>query len=313
MIKALKQEVEKHADRVQVVAAARLLDVKEELQNWLSSSGLSQTQQEQIFELYDFNLPSLPFSINSIVLVACPFPAYAEVEFLWQGKQYNLQSIVTADLAGSDKYLKAFAQEHKFNLKTAANLPVKRLAVGSGLAEYGKNNITYIEGMGSFFYYLIYFSDLVPDDDFWRPVTHAKRCSHCLICFKKCVTGAIKKDEFLLDTGRCLCTLNESPEEFPSWLSPAVHHLIYDCLKCQLPCPMNRDFIHNVAGPIKFTESETAQILNAAPLASLPPELYKKVDYLGFSWWWEAIPRNLKMMFELEDSGQNKQVIQLPN
>lgn len=113
---------------------------------------------------------------------------------------------------------------------------------------------------------------------------------------------------FLLDTGRCLCTLNESPEEFPSWLSPAVHHLIYDCLKCQLPCPMNRDFIHNVAGPIKFTESWDGPNSKRCAFSKLAAGTIQKVDYLGFSWWWEAIPRNLKMMFELEDSGQNKQV-----
>lgn len=158
MIKALKQEVEKHADRVQVVAAARLLDVKRSCKTGFPALAWARLNKSRFLSFMIFNLPSLPFSISSIVLVACPFPAYAEVEFLWQGKQYNLQSIVTADLAGSDKYLKAFAQEHKFNLKTAANLPVKRLAVGdNGLAEYGRSNITYIEGMGSFFYYLIYF------------------------------------------------------------------------------------------------------------------------------------------------------------
>ena len=65
---------------------------------------------------------------------------------------------------------------------------------------------------------------------------------------------------------------------------------------------MNREFVNNIAGPIKFTENETAQILNGEPLADLPRELYEKVSYLGMSWWWDAIPRNLKLMFELQDS-----------
>lgn len=302
MIRILKEEVKKHGDQVQVIPIHRLIDAQVDLENWLASSELDQAQKQEILGIYNFNLPSLPFKINSIILVACPFPAYAQVEFLWQGKQYNLQSIVTADLAGSNKYLQAFARANNFKLESALDLPVKRLAVSSGLAEYGKNNLTYVQGMGSFFYYLIYFSDLAPEDDYWRPVAHADICSHCLICFKKCETGAIKKDNFLLDRHRCLCFLNESPEEFPDWLPDSVHHLIYDCLKCQLPCPMNREFVNNVAGPIKFTESETTQILNGEPLANLPRELYEKVSYLGMSWWWDAIPRNLKLMFKLQDS-----------
>ncbi len=302
MSRMLKEKVKEHGDQAQIIPVHRLVDAQVELENWLANSGLDQAQKQEILGTYSFNLPSLPFKINSVILVACPFPAYANVEFLWQGKQYNLQSIVTADLAGSNKYLQAFAENNNFKLEPALGLPVKRLAVSSGLAEYGKNNLTYVQGMGSFLYYLIYFSDIVPEDDFWRPVKHADICLHCPICFKECVTGAIKKDRFLLDSHRCLCFLNESAEEFPDWLPRSVHHLIYDCLKCQLPCPMNREFVNNIAGPIKFTENETAQILNGKPLADLPHELYQKVSYLGMSWWWDAIPRNLKLMFELQDS-----------
>jgi hypothetical protein len=111
------------------------------------------------------------------------------------------------------------------------------------------------------------------------------------------------KDRFLLDTPRCLCYLNESPAPFPDWLPLSVHHVIYDCLMCQLPCPMNHEFKDNVAGPVRFTEVETDLILSGPLLSELPEGLHEKVCYLGFDLWWEAIPRNLKLMLELKGKG----------
>jgi epoxyqueuosine reductase len=43
-----------------------------------------------------------------------------------------------------------------------AQVPQKLLAVCSGLAEYGRNNITYVRGMGSFHQPVAWFSDLPP-------------------------------------------------------------------------------------------------------------------------------------------------------
>lgn len=292
-------EASMHGARAKIIPISRLKDLKTDMREWLSRSELNHTQAKEIWESYNFDLPKLPFSVQSIVLVACPFPAYATVEFCWQGRKYHVQSIVAADLAGGDRFVRRFARVHGYNFETASGLPVKRLSVCSGLAVYGKNNITYVEGMGSFFYYLIYFSDMPAPDDTWREVKYADNCEHCKICFKSCETGAIERDHFLLKVERCLCFLNESPQPFPDWLPLSAHHLIYDCLKCQLPCPMNRPFIHNVTGPVSFAEQETELILAGTPLEELDAHLKEKVCYLGMQQWWEAIPRNLKLLLEL--------------
>ncbi|MEE9378294.1 MAG: hypothetical protein V3V33_09695 [Candidatus Lokiarchaeia archaeon] len=46
-----------------------------------------------------------------------------------------------------------------------ARLPQKTLAVRSGLAEYGRNNITYIPGMGSFHRLTTLYSDFPTEED----------------------------------------------------------------------------------------------------------------------------------------------------
>jgi len=47
------------------------------------------------------------------------------------------------------------------------NLPLKTLAVRSGLAKYGRNNITYIDGMGSFYRLVAYYTDIPPQENNW--------------------------------------------------------------------------------------------------------------------------------------------------
>ena len=42
---------------------------------------------------------------------------------------------------------------------------MKLAAVRSGLAQYGRNNICYVEGMGSFFSFHAYLTDRVFEED----------------------------------------------------------------------------------------------------------------------------------------------------
>ena len=49
-------------------------------------------------------------------------------------------------------------------------LPLKLLAVHGGIAEYGRNNITYVSGMGSFMRLTAVYSDMPCETDHWREV-----------------------------------------------------------------------------------------------------------------------------------------------
>ena len=68
---------------------------------------------------------------------------------------------------------------------------MKLAAVRSGLAQYGRNNICYVEGMGSF------FIPRLPDRSRLRggslgDLSNLPFCNHCSICIDACPTSAIQ-------------------------------------------------------------------------------------------------------------------------
>jgi epoxyqueuosine reductase len=142
-----------------------------------------------------------------------------------------------------------------------AKLPLKTLAVRSGLARYGKNNITFVDGYGSFHQLLGFFSNQ-PLPDQWGELATLRLCKGCFICLKECPTQAIREEEFVIDAGRCLSLYNELPDPLPGWIPPAAHHSLVGCLKCQYPCPGNEEVIGAVEELADFSEAETAEIVS---------------------------------------------------
>ena len=85
--------------------------------------------------------------------------------------------------------------------------------------------------MGSNLSYIAFYTDIPCFEDHWRPVCHFEFCDKCGNCVKHCVTGAIKKDSFLIDNEKCLSCINESAGDFPHWMPKNIHHTLYDCLR----------------------------------------------------------------------------------
>ena len=177
----------------------------------------------------------------------------------------------------------------------ANNLPLKRLAVQSGFAVYGRNNICYINNLGRNFSFIAYFSDIPCDDNYWCGVELSPPCKKC------CPTGAIQRDSFLINNERCLSYWNESSKPFPEWIPSTAHHCVYDCLKCQIICPMNREQKNKIVGPIFFTELETNMLLSGLQYEQQPISLKKKVKFLGLHQWPDGIPKNLNILFKTQN------------
>lgn len=89
------------------------------------------------------------------------------------------------------------------------SLPLKLLAVRSGLGWYGRNNICYVPGMGSFLQLVSVYSDLPCQKDSWREAQMMPSCQNCYACRLSCPTGAISSDRFLLRAERCIVFHNE--------------------------------------------------------------------------------------------------------
>jgi len=244
----------------------------------------------------DVDLPE----INSLFILAIPQPQY-EAVFNWNGKKISLL-IPPTYLHGLrivnqiKELLNIILNKEGYKVEYGF-IPAKTLAVRSGLAEYGRNNITYVPGMGSFHRLSAFYSDFPIEIDTWQELRLMDLCKDCSACLRKCPTGAIPKDRILLHAERCLTFHNEHPGDipFPDWIDSSWHNCLVGCLHCQKVCPANKKVINwTEPGPI-FNEIEIKQILNGKKLEELDPETKTKIEEFDLINYYEVIPRNLSI------------------
>jgi epoxyqueuosine reductase len=301
MIPSFIQNALVNGERATLIPIHRLQQVRDEIDRFRRQAALNDFQQWIVNDLYQFDVPDVGFPVRSMILLAIPHPFCANVELVYHGKTCHCLSLVMSDFDTTENSLKKVLRAKDHHMIATQNVPLKRLAVHSGFAVYGRNNICYIDGMGSNFSFVAYFSDIPCDDEYGTDVTMASLCATCRACANNCPTGAIQEHRFLVDNEKCLSYLNESGKPFPEWLPKTVHHCVYDCLKCQMICPMNREQVKYVVGPIQFTESETQMLLSGVPVDESPPSLKKKARYLGFHQWPDGIARNVRALIELSE------------
>jgi epoxyqueuosine reductase len=179
---------------------------------------------------FDFTLPDGIPRAKSLIIAAAPQPQ-VRVTFTLEDKELPCIIPPTYRYATDRKIenlLRTHLEPADFHVQMTM-IPRKLLAVRSGLAQYGKNNITYIEGLGSFFRLVTFVSDLPCPEDGWQELGFLNDCTSCDICTKACPGGAIGADRFLLHAERCLTFHNERPPEFPAWLNPSWHHCLVGC------------------------------------------------------------------------------------
>jgi epoxyqueuosine reductase len=163
-----------------------------------------------------------------------------------------------------------------FKLEKTRDIHLKLTAVRSGLGKYGRNNLCYVSGMGSLLKLVAYFTDYeLPDN--WNNIEMMPLCRNCKICMKTCPNGCITEENFVINVGRCLSLYNEIEGIFPKWIKPAVHNVLIGCMKCQAPCPANKNVITQTGRLEDITEQETKKILNGKPDPKLLKTLSKKL------------------------------------
>ena len=285
-----------------VVSIRHLHDLRNEIEGRYTQGLFDEAFYQEALSFFSFRPPDgLPLALSMIV-VAVPRPQ-TKVSFTWNGNTLVLTLPPTyVRFWEIDKQVVTLLTEwlasKGFHTATA-KLPKKLLAVRSGLAEYGRNNITYVRGMGSFYQLIALYSDLPCEEDDWRESRMMDRCKDCRICQTKCPTGAIMSERFLLHSERCLVFHNERSLDhpFPDWIDPASHNCLIGCMLCQKSCPENKNFLEWFEDNETFSHEETSLFLNGMSTDRLPAATQEKLKRLGMPDLLGVLPRNLGIFF----------------
>jgi epoxyqueuosine reductase len=181
--------------------------------------------------------------------------------------------------------------------------PLKALGNQLGLLSYGRNNIGYIDGLGSYFQLIGLASDK-PIEGKRLPAGRAQkllpRCKDCRICAKACPTGAIDKERILLHAEKCYTLFSESPEPIPEGLTPPSPKCLIGCLKCQQVCPENRGLLQYEEAAVSFDEEETSAFLGMADGSEQAlDQVRTKFLKLGLTEGFPVFARNLERWLRL--------------
>jgi epoxyqueuosine reductase len=301
-----------------VVAIQHLGDLQEEIEGRYGEGLFDQELYQTYLAAFAFRLPdSLP-EARSIIVVAVP-QSQTGVTFTWNGERVRFIIPPTYFEQGTEnrvRELLARVLEPAGYRVAEAVLPKKLLAVRSGLAAYGKNNISYIPGMGSFYGLVVVYSDLPAQEDHWQEPQMMESCRNCSACLRHCPVGAIPSatpslrsglrlrtgtsERFLLHAERCITFHNEKPGDipFPAWIDPSWHNCLIGCLHCQRVCPQNREFLHWVEERVEFSQEETALLLQGVALDQLPPATAKKLEQSDVIELLDVLPRNLGVLLK---------------
>ncbi|MDM7999972.1 MAG: 4Fe-4S double cluster binding domain-containing protein [Dehalococcoidia bacterium] len=269
-------------------------------------NGIGLSHQQGLFDevFYRERLSGFQFRLSetcpearSIIVTSSP-QLQQKVTFRFEGR--TLTFVVPPTYSGhtdqiAEKAIREALTPAGFTTQ-AAHLPAKLVAVRSGLAEYGRNNITYIEGWGSFHRLKVFLSDLPVVDDSWVEAGLMQQCRQCSACIKKCPTRAIPGDRFLIRAERCLTFHNEREGEFPGWIDPAWHNCLVGCMLCQTVCPANRGLRQRFGPGESFDEEETKLLTKGVSPDELPAPAADKLKRLGLLEDAVLISRNLNAL-----------------
>ncbi len=288
--------------RAQIINSNHLQDLKRNSEQVYEENQIDKTLLKQYLARFDYS-PTLNLTPRSIVIVAVHSPQF---ELTFQYNQKRISALVPPTylywnrdrqrvLQTANSFL--HAQGFQGNL---VRLPNKLLAAQSGLAVYGRNNISYIEEFVSFHRLFGFASDLPCDRDHWTQPQLADNCSTCNACISNCPTQAIHSDRFVISAEKCLTYHNEQPNHipFPEWIDPKWHNCLIGCLKCQDCCPMNRNDLHRREPGPSFSEEETMMLSQTVSSSQIPAALTQKLDQYDLTDYLDVMPRNLRTLLD---------------
>jgi epoxyqueuosine reductase len=304
MIVDLKKIALNNGNRLEIVPIERMKLLESDINSVVFDDDMM--DYVNFIKSYFYKFDEIPQDMKSVIILAVSKTSYAKVSFMKNGKEYKAFSPTAAGLEEAMNKIVSFVKDAGYEIVPVFHLPLKRLAVQSGLAEYGRNNIAYVQGFGCNVVFAAFYTNIVCESDNWRSAVVAKKCDSCDYCMKNCPTDAILADSFIINAKRCISFFHVSGEEYPDWMPDTAHHSLYYCLKCQVGCPMNEGLVSVI--DVAFDEKETELILAGKSFDEDISETFeKKVKLLGFGQW-HSVSRNLKVLLEVMDKGHRPSV-----
>lgn len=244
------------------------------------------------------------FDVKSVIVVASPCKI-VKVFFNYRGKKHPLTIPPTYlehknEPGKIESCLQQILAAENYHAQVTYNLPGKIIAAKCGLCSYGKNNICYISGMGSFALLSTFYSDLPCENDTWNDVRLMESCRTCSACVNSCPTGAISPQSYLIKAERCITYHNEctNTPDFPQWINSSAHNSIVGCMHCQSRCPVNKSYLNRISELEEFSENETEQIIQGVHRSRLSGKTIEKLEKLNLMGYYDKLARNIKVLLK---------------
>lgn len=259
----LLSKLEHNGFKGMIVPIHHLHDLQQEMRNLYQTGLINNALIHKYLHRFQYDYSAELSNAQSIIIVAMPQPI-TKLCFIWRGKNQEIVVPPTYIYTETEKLVLQIIEEElssDYFSFIQARLPLKLLAVKSGLSHYGRNNISYIRNMGSFYRLIALISDMPNAKDTWGDVQRMPACNNCSACYTNCPTNCIDLNRNIINASKCLTYINESSEPFPIWVDCTWHNALLGCMNCQLACPQNKNHIQT-NNNIILTESQIYGLLH---------------------------------------------------
>jgi len=300
VIDLLHAEFDSLHAKFKTTSIIHLKELATELTAWQRDGFITEKFYEQNYGLFIFHPPETLQHARFIIVIGIP-QKITPIEFFYHGKRFQTiipPTYIFSEIRGACAEILSRVLGEKGYAVERAILPLKLLGVKSGLGKYGKNNLCYVDGMGSYTRLEAFYTDYEFPTDDWGEKELLPSCRTCSLCQQACPTHCIPENRILIHADQCLTYFNENDGDFPSSIPKQSHNAIIGCMHCQTVCPQNKKYFRYNPGIVSFTEEETTHILQKTPRESLPQALAKKLEDLNLYDDYSHLNRNLAVLMK---------------
>lgn len=270
--------------RYRTLPVSRFRELQAEYDKSLASPQFSRAKafRDQVAKL-SFRIPADFPAARSVVVVAA-FAKSMYVRFTVAGTQVRVlvpPQYYAADLNAAK--LRGIVQQEIIKnansrvVDVSESVPLKLLAARSGLGLYGKNNLIFVDGMGSYNLLYAFLTDHAFTEDNWAQLSLLGHCRRCDRCDRSCPTSSLMEGVLPINIDRCVTLYNEQPGAFPSWMLRSSHTALMGCIRCQDSCPENSGYVQLSEMLEDVSEDETRKILAGTVDDGLLKSLQRKL------------------------------------